>query len=195
MRLPTRTADLRLLARTVRLVLAGPCYALGAVAAALAALVLFTVPQNWTLFVDLVVGGSLPLASRVSLLVELFPFVGEAYTTGQGAVLVLAAALSGVNVAMAVYHLREHRVSLRAGTGGLVGVVLGTLGAGCAACGTAILAGLFSFLGAAGLLTALPLEGLEVTVLAVVVIALSIWWLAEGMRGGEIRGCPVDPPR
>lgn len=194
MRVPTDTDDLRLLGRTVRLVLSGPGYAAGAVAAALAALVLFTVPQNWTLFVDLVIGGSLPLASRLSILVELFPFVGQAYTAGQGAVLVLAAALSGIDVAMAVYHLREHRVSLRTGAGGVAGLVLGTLGAGCAACGTAILAGLLSFLGAAGLLTALPLEGLEVTLLAVAVIALSIWWLADGMRGGEIRGCPVDPP-
>jgi len=24
------------------------------------------------------------------------------------------------------------------------------------------------------------------------VLTLSIYWLAEGMRGGEINGCPVD---
>lgn len=194
MRLPTRTDDLRLVARTVRLVLGGPGYALVALVAALGALVVFTVPQNWTLFVDLVLGGSLPLASRVGILLDLFPFLGQAYTAAQGTVLVVAAGLSGVNVAMAVYHVREHRVSLRSGTGGVVGLVLGTLGAGCAACGTAVLAGLLSLVGGAGLLAALPLEGLEVTLLAVLVIALSIWWLAEGMRGGEIRGCPVEPP-
>jgi hypothetical protein len=25
-----------------------------------------------------------------------------------------------------------------------------------------------------------------------VAVLLSIFWLADGMRGGEIRGCPVD---
>jgi hypothetical protein len=30
------------------------------------------------------------------------------------------------------------------------------------------------------------------TALAAIALLLSIYWLAEGMRGGMIRGCPVD---
>jgi hypothetical protein len=180
--------------RTVYLVVQVPAYLLLALVASLAALALFAVPQNWTLFVDVVLGGALSPEARVTLFLELLPFVGTSFSPVQGLVLVLAAVLAGLNIALATYHFREHRVSLRAGSGSIGGLVLGTLGAGCAACGTAVLAGLLSLVGAAGLLTVLPLEGLEIALLAVLFIALSIWWLADGMRGGEIAGCPVDPP-
>lgn len=194
MRLPTHRRDWHLMGRTVYLVLQVPAYLVLALLASVSALALFAVPQNWALFVDVVVGGSLPLAARLTLFLELLPFVGTSFSTVQGLVLVLAAVLAGLNIALATYHLREHRVSIRAGSGSVGGLVLGTLGAGCAACGTAVLAGLLSLVGAAGLLTVLPLEGLEIALLAVLFIALSIWWLADGMRGGEIAGCPVDPP-
>lgn len=73
--------------------------------------------------------------------------------------------------------------------------VAGTVGvasfAGCAACGSAVLAGLLSLFGVAGAGTLLPLDGLEFSLLALVALVLSIYWVAEGMRGGEIRGCPV----
>jgi hypothetical protein len=129
--------------------------------------------------------------NRATVLVELYPFVGTAYTTLQGAVLVLTAVLVGINMAVATYHVREHSLSVSQGSGSLGGIVLGTLGAGCAACGSAVLAGLLSVAGASGLLLALPLDGLEFSLLAVVALLLSLYWLADGMRGAEIAGCPL----
>lgn len=194
MRFPTRRSDWHLMGRTLYLVLQVPTYLVLAVLASSGALVLFAVPQNWSLFTDVVVGGTLPLASKVAIFLELLPFVGTSFKLAQGVVIVVAAILAGLNIALVTYHFREHRVSLSAGSGSIGGLVLGTLGAGCAACGTAVLAGLLSLVGAAGVLTVLPLEGLEIALLAVVFIGLSIWWLADGMRGGEIAGCPVEPP-
>jgi hypothetical protein len=52
--------------------------------------------------------------------------------------------------------------------------------------------GLLSLVGVSTSLLFLPLEGLEFALGAVVVLTLSIYWLADGMRGGEINGCPVD---
>ena len=190
-RLPTRRADWRLLAATARAVLAAPTYAAVAVVVALLALSAFVVSQNFALVGDLVVGGSLPLRARLVVLAELFPFVGTSFGVPAGVGLVAVAALVGVDVAMVAYHLREHRVTVRQGGSGAAGVLLGTLGAGCAACGPAILAGLLSLVGAAGLLTLLPFEGLEFTALSLVALVLSMYWLADGMRGGEIHGCPI----
>ena len=178
--------------RTARLVLSIPAYALVAVVGATLGLTLFVATQNSQAVLDLVVGGSLPLGSRVTILLELYPFTGSVYGPLTSAVLCLLAALVGVDVAMVAYHVREHGLSAREGGGSAVGLILGTLGAGCAACGTAILAGLLSLVGGAGLVTLLPLEGLELSLVASVVVVLSIYWLAEGMRGGEINGCPVD---
>ena len=163
--LPTRRADWRLMGRTARLVLGGPGYALT---------------------------GALPPAARVELLVSQFPFVGPAFPPLQGSLLVAVAVLTGVDVTMATYHFREHGVSVREGGSSAAGVFLGTLGAGCAACGSAVLAGLLSLVGGSGLLLLLPLDGLEFALGASVVLLLSVYWLADGMRGGEIRGCPVD---
>ncbi|MFC7133410.1 MULTISPECIES: hypothetical protein [Salinibaculum] len=193
-RLPTRRADWRLLGRTLRLVLSIPTYAALAVLAAVLALSVFVFSQNVPL-VSFALTGSLPLDGRLTILLERYPFVGTDFGPVTGLMLVAISGLTGADIAMVVYHVREHGLSVESGGGSAVGVVLGVLGAGCAACGSAILVGVLSLVGATGLLTALPLEGLEFTLLAAVVLVLSLYWLADGMRGGEIRGCPVDLPQ
>jgi hypothetical protein len=192
-RLPTHAADWRLVVRTARLVLSIPTYALLAAVVALLSLSLFVVSQNVELAV-FALRGPLALSDRLSVLAGLYPFVGSLYDPLLGGTLAFVAALVGVDAALLAYHVRRHGLSIREGTGGTVGLVLGTLGAGCAACGSAVLAGVFSLFGAAGLLTLLPLEGLEFVLLAVPAIGLSLFWIADGMRGGEIRGCPIEPP-
>lgn len=191
-RLPSRVADVRLVVRTARLVLSLPRYAVGALVVALVSLSLFTLSQNVTLVADLVVGGSLPLSNRLRIFAELYPFVGDSYGLLSGVALLLVSALAGVNLAMVAYHVREHGLSAEGSGGSLAGVVLGALGAGCAACGSAVLVGVLSLLGAGSLVLLLPFEGLEFAALALVALVLSMYWLAEGMRGGEINGCPVD---
>jgi hypothetical protein len=192
MRLPTTVDDARLAARTVRLVNSSPVYAVLSVVASFVGLNLFVASQNIDLFLNVVVSGDLSLASRVSVLVGLYPFVGTAFTATEGVVLLAVAALFGVNLSTLTYQLRENRVSLREGSGSAAGMALGVLGAGCAACGTAVLAGVLSLFGAAGALTLLPLNGLEFSLAALVLLVLSVYWLADGMRGGEVNGCPVE---
>lgn len=191
-RLPTRARDWQRMGRTVRLVLGDPSYALLAVLVAVGSLSAFVISRNLPLFVDVVVFGEGPLPSRLVVLIELYPSIGPAYTVPASVLLIATAGLVGVDVALIAYHLRSRGLAVREGSGGVAGVVLGTLGAGCATCGTAVLAGLASLVGAGSMLTLLPLEGLEFTVAALVALVLSIHWLAEGFRGGTIRGCPVD---
>jgi hypothetical protein len=192
-RVPTTGSDVRLVARTARLVLSLPAYALLATLAAAATLAAFVLSQNLPLVGDVVVGGSLPVATRLRIALELFPFVGTSYSVLSGGALVVVSVLTGVNLAMVAYHVREHGLSPQGGGGSLAGVVLGALGAGCAACGSAVLAGVLSLVGASGLALLLPFDGVEFAVLASVALLLSMYWLAEGMRGGRIGGCPVDP--
>lgn len=197
-RLPTGREDWLLMGRTARLVLGGPTYALLALVVALAGLSLFVLSLNVSL-AGFALAGDLALGARVRVLVGLYPFVGSAYGPVQGTLLVLVAALLGVDAAMAAYHFREHRVTVESGASGApggagaAGILLGMLGAGCAACGVPVLLGLLSLLGVPSAALLLPLDGLEFAALAAVVLVLSIHWLADGMRGGEIRGCPVDP--
>jgi hypothetical protein len=177
--------------RTARLVVTIPFYAAVALVGGLVALTLFVVSLNVTLVVDTL---SLPIstAAKAEILISLYPFVGSAYTIVQGGLLAVVALALGVNVAMLAYHFREHGLSLQQSGGSVAAAVLGALGAGCAACGSAILLGLLSLLGISTSLLWLPLDGLEFALLALVVVLLSTYWLADGMRGGEIQGCPVE---
>lgn len=193
-RLPTRRADWRIVTRTARLVLGVPAYAAFAVAAGVAGLSLFVLSQNLPLVGDVVVGGSLPVGNRLAVLAGLYPFVGTSFGVAAGVGVLVVSSLLGVDLAMVAYHVREHGLSLQSGGGSAVGAFLGLLGAGCAACGPAVLTGLLSLVGATGALTLMPLEGLELTALAAVALLLSMFWLADGMRGGTVRGCPVEPP-
>ena len=206
-RLPTRADDWRLMGRTARLVLGSPAYGALALATTLLALSVFVFAQNLEL-VRFALTGPLALADRLDILLGLFPFLGTNYAPLAEVLLVAVAALTGVDVAMVGYHLREHGLDVGgvqsasdAGTsdsgggvatgGSAVGLALGALGAGCAACGSAILAGVLSLFGVAGAGTVLPFDGVEFSLLALVTLLLSIFWVADGMRGGEVRGCPV----
>lgn len=190
-RLPTRRTDWRLMGHTARLVVTIPVYAAVALVASLLALTAFTVSLNVPLVSNTL---SLPISleSKIEILLSLYPFVGSAFTPLQGGLLVVVAVALGINVAMVTYHFREHGLSLQQGGTSAVGAVLGALGAGCAACGSAILLGLLSLVGISTSLLWLPLDGLEFAVLALGVVLLSTYWLADGMRGGEINGCPVE---
>ena len=190
-RLPTRGRDWRLMARTARLVVTMPLYATVAAVAAAAGLTLFVLSQNLPL-VSFLLSGSLGLESRLVILSQQYPFIGTNYDAIQGVLLLVTAGLIGVNTAILVYHLREHALSAAQGMTSVAGVVLGTLGAGCAACGSAVLAGVLSLFGATASLAFLPLDGLEFALIALLALLLSVFWLARGMRGGEINGCPVD---
>jgi hypothetical protein len=189
--LPTHADDWRLMGRTARLVLGGPVYAVVALVAAFAGLTLFVTSLNLPLM-EFALAGDLTAGRRFRILSGLYPFVGDAYQPLQGSLLLFVAGLIGVNVSMAVYHFREHAVGVESGGASLAGVLLGTIGAGCAACGVPVLLGMLSIFGVSSAALVLPLDGLEFALLAVVALVLSTYWLADGMRGGEIRGCPVD---
>lgn len=189
---PTRKDDFRLMARTARLVLSVPAYAVLAVVAGFVGLNALVISQNMALFLDTVVTGNLPLGARLGILKGLYPFVSPSYPFAMSTFIVAVAGLFGVNLSMLAYHFKENGVSVREGSGSAVGLFLGVLGAGCAACGTAVLAGILSVFGVVGGLAFLPFDGIEFSVLAALTLLVSVYWIADGMRGGEVAGCPVD---
>jgi len=190
--LPTSRRDWEVLGRTLWLVLTIPAYAVGALVASVAAMTLFVVSQNLQFAEFALTAGGLSAGDRATLVGELYPFVGSIYSVEFSVALLVLSLLVGANLAMTAYHVRDGGLSGGQSAGSVLGVALGTLGAGCAACGAALLTGLLSLVGAAGLLTLLPFEGLEVAILAGLVLLLSMHWIAQGLRGGQINGCPVD---
>lgn len=181
-KLPTRRDDWLLLLRATSAVLRRPGYALLAAIVATISLSLFIFSQNLSLLIDVILFGSLPLDAKLGIIRGMYTGMITVSAPLESGILFSVAALFGLNIAMFTYYLREYDLSLRSGSGSLGGIVFGTLGAGCASCGSAIIAGALSMVGGAGAATLLPLDGLEFALLAIPLIFLSTYWLAQGMQ-------------
>mgnify|MGYP000023550630 CR=1 FL=1 len=185
--------DWRRTLRAVRRVLGRPRWAGVAIVAAAASLTLFATADSPVYVRRVVLGGSLPPLNRVRALAGLLPSPTAGEGLLRGLLLVLTAGAVGTNVALLGYHLRHGGSTLREGSGGVVGVALATLGAGCASCGVAVVASALSLSGVAAGLTALPLAGAEFLLLALAATGLSINWVAAGIDGADSEGCSVEP--
>jgi hypothetical protein len=191
--LPTARADWQRMGRTTRLVLGQPWWFVATVLISLLVLSLLVVPLHLGYVQTVIVGGSLPLVERAVAMIKLYPLVGGGDAL-RGTLLYAVSGTIGVNLALFGYHLLEHDVGVREGSGSTAGAVLAGLGAGCPACGAGIVAGGVSIVGVTGSLAALPLHGLEFLLFGIGTALLAVHWTVEGMRGGEVRGCPIDPP-
>lgn len=104
---------------------------------------------------------------------------------------VLVSLLFGVNAAMLVYAIRKKALGATHGAvlgGG--GAVLGLLGAGCAACGSFLLAGTLSFFGAGALISALPLRGTEFMLAGLALLLVSIVFFSRSIRNAAVCSPP-----
>ena len=102
------------------------------------------------------------------------------------------AILFGINIALLVYFL-NHRIANVQNSGaatGALGLISGVIGTGCAACGSFLLTSGLSLIGATSVLTFLPLQGGEFGLLAVALLALSIYLTAKQIIKPAI--CAVD---
>lgn len=85
--------------------------------------------------------------------------------------LIVVAILTGANLTLSIQQLQTIRASgkMRLAVGG--SSLLGIVGSGCASCGLPILA----FLGLSGAVFYLPFQGIELSVLAIVLLSFSLY--------------------
>jgi hypothetical protein len=105
------------------------------------------------------------------------------------------AVLFGINAAMIVYLLKQNRAmaagqNFAIGSGGLAS---GTLGIGCAACGSLVLSTVLSSFGAAGALALLPLQGEEFGILGAALLLVSVSLMSK--RIAAPISCEPSPAR
>lgn len=190
--LPTARTDWWRMARTTRAVLGRPPWLAVAVVASVFTLALFVAFTTPVYVRTVVIGGELSLWGRLRAFGTLFPLTGGSDHLTRDVLVYLTAGIVGTNVAVLGHHLKRNLVGLREGSGGLAGIALGTLGAGCAPCGMAVFAGSLSTMGLTAGLAALPLQGAEIMVVAFAVAVLSLHWVVDGTGAAEVEGCPVD---
>lgn len=104
------------------------------------------------------------------------------FTLASQIMIVLVALMSGMNIAMlAFYFKRRMVVGSAAGASGF-GLLIGTLGVGCSACGSVILSSLIGITAASTLVSVLPLRGAEFGIASVALIGLSTYWIAKKIQ-------------
>ncbi len=107
------------------------------------------------------------------------------YTLGNQVLIILLAVLTAVNVALFVSYLRHRLRSERLAGTGVLGMLLGFLGIGCASCGSVILATVFGMSATLGFLGILPLQGAEFGALGTLLLIFSIFSLAAKITGAD----------
>jgi hypothetical protein len=104
-----------------------------------------------------------------------------------GSVTIALALLFGINAAFIERYMRRQVRLHQAAGASAIGVLVGLLGVGCAACGSALLA---SLLGTGGALAALPLRGQEFSWIGIVLVIASSFSLARKIVEPEACGIP-----
>lgn len=192
--LPTARTDWRRMGWAIEHVFGRPRWTVLGLGTGTATVALFVAFDSPVYVQRVVLGGDLSLFGRVRAFVTLFPALAPGPGFVRGLLLYPTGLAVGTNVTMLGYQLRHNRGGVAGGSGGILAVTLGVLGAGCASCGVAVVASALSLTGVAAGLAALPFDGLEFLVLALGVTVVSIHWVAVGLAAGDVAGCPVEPP-
>jgi len=157
--------------------------------AAIVALATFTVAillPNTKLVFQVVPDATIALGAKLRLLFSLFGSIQTNFTVVSAAYTIAIAVLFGINIALFAYYIRSRRSATAAGgtnaAAGIGGVVSGMFGIGCAACGTFILTWVLGFIGAAGLISFLPLGGEEFGILGVLLLSFSVYMVAQKVQ-------------
>ncbi len=163
-------------------VLRTPMYILLAILVSSFALWAVILIPHAALLEDMFLSPALSWGDKFSFVLNLFSITHGNFTVFSFSYTVVIALLLGLNVTWLTFYIMRARVGVRrfSGSGWQIGgLVSGVLGMGCAACGVAVLAAILQLIGAAWIITYMPLHGAEFALLAIVILSYSLWRLSQ----------------
>jgi hypothetical protein len=90
--------------------------------------------------------------------------------------------LAGINIAMLTFYLKRRIVLQKTAGIGLLGIISGFLGIGCASCGSVIFPSILGVTVASSFISILPLKGFEFGILGIIIILVSIYLIARKIQ-------------
>lgn len=135
--------------------------------------------------------GSHSLSYKWNLLIALLAGMWTAMSKLSLFLLTVVAILTGVNLTLVVQRLQAIRASGKMSfvVGG--SSLLGIVGSGCASCGLPILA----FSGLSGAIFYLPFQGLELSVIAIILLSISLYSLIKQNAKRIVCAVDIDTPK
>ena len=130
---------------------------------------------NFELIFGLLNNSSAPFVTKISIVASLLGGIVTNFSLLSAGYTIAIAVLFGINIAMIVYLTRKRRqLGGKTVSVGVGGVVSGLFGVGCASCGAFLLTAVLSSIGAVGILAYLPLQGGELGLIGVALLAVSL---------------------
>ena len=136
---------------------------------------------------------AITLSEKVSFVFGLYGTISTNFSVLSAVATVVVSLLVGINLSLLIYYIRRRRVAApltKTGASvGFLGMVSGFFGIGCAACGSVIVTGFLTSIGALGLLAFLPFHGAEFGMLAILLLSYSLYELCKRIADPLV--CPV----
>jgi len=122
--------------------------------------------------------GYYPLAYKLTLMLVLLQGFGTLFTPFDLLLLTLTALLVGINTMLAIstIHRIKQQGSITLSVGGAS--IIGLASAGCTTCGLS----LFSLFGISAAVSSLPFHGIELHILAVILLFVSLWYMLKQLH-------------
>lgn len=177
--------------RTAAKVLGTPRYGILAGAVALVVLTLALMAPHWSLISTVLGSPSFSLSEKVITLGSLYGTLGTSLSALAAGSLTGSSALLGGNSALLAYLIARRRRGTGPGMAASVGgLAAGSLGVGCAACGSLVLTTVLSFGGAGAALASLPLGGGEFGLIGLALLGWSAILLLKKVQ--KVDALPGD---
>ena len=140
-----------------------------------------------------IVSQTASLGELLSLTVSLYGAISSNFTFVSASYTIVIALLFGMNVSLLTFYIQKMRTGIRGlrstGLTGFGGLISGSLGIGCAACGTFIFTSVLTLFGIGGVLAYLPFGGEEFGFLGVALLLYSIYSLTKKITHPLV--CPI----
>lgn len=123
---------------------------------------------------------SFPLEDRIISAFTVLFDIQHTFSRSSLVISVLGSLLGGINVSLAYTYMKlRGQVILKSGLYQGLGLFLALFGIGCAACGTALMSVILSFLGVSAMIHTLPYDGQELGYIGIIFLAMATYTLAR----------------
>jgi hypothetical protein len=146
---------------------------------------------NMSVLLQVLQSPNVELGAKMSFLGTMYGALFTNFTLFSALITIAISTLFGINSSLLAYYIRRRQTGVSNTSGhaaGVLGVVSGVFGVGCAACGSVIISSLLVLFGASGLLAMLPFHGAEFGVLGVTLLWFSIYQLCKRIHDPLV--CP-----
>lgn len=179
--------------RVLKRVFSKPLYWFVALGVSILTLTVMLLLPNYSVLLSVLLSPLVSIISKMAFFGSLYGGLTTNFSVVSAASVILISALFGINAALLMFYIKRARGAGKSGTARnttVGGIVAATLGIGCAACGSAVVAVVLQLFGVGFITSFLPLHGAEFGLIGVALLLLVTRSLAKKINDPLV--CPIE---